>query len=448
MTPLPTPRGHRLRIVAVAAGSFLILACGGASDAPDSTHEFTISEENGITVARTTGGPKYEGEIFSYEKVLEIRPDEGRPETLFFLPTGLELDDEENLYVVDANGNRISVFDRQGGWLRDIGRQGDGPGEFQYPTTIEYVDGVLRVRDTRKRGTHIFARTGDFIEFERWPEFTRVGSLVPEIWPTPTGGTVVRLLADSQTVARLEERTPDDLGRESIRMLVFDEEGGEAARVDGPWVKTGEYRTYTRDGREARSQVPVYFSPQTWGGFVDGRGIWVSPGDSPRIDWYDLDGRPVARWEIDLPTVPVTDEDRALVQELLDEQVQAAVDPAPGQEQQPAERLRLFADNALFADSKPLWGIPRPDSDGFLWLGSQPPARGSVGRALAEQDDARRFFRVLSPSGEYLGDTRPPSAGTVVRGHLLSIATDPETEELYPVVYRIRPAVEGLEYGR
>jgi hypothetical protein len=71
-----------------------------------------------------------------------------------------------------------------------------------------------------------------------------------------------------------------------------------------------------------------------------------------------------------------------------------------------------------------------------------------VGRALAERNDTQRFFRVLSPSGEYLGDTTPPSAGTVVRGHLLTIATDPETEESYPVVYRIRPAVEGLEYGR
>jgi hypothetical protein len=27
-----------------------------------------------------------------------------------------------------------------------------------------------------------------------------------------------------------------------------------------------------------------------------------------------------------------------------------------------------------------------------------------------------------------------------------AIATDPETEERYPIVYRIRPAVEGLEY--
>lgn len=448
MAPDSAPSSRRLLIFALAAGMSFTTACGGPSGDPQTTHEFTVTREDGMTVARTTGGPKYEGEIFSYEKVLEIRPDQSRPETLFFLPTGLELDDQENLYVVDANGNRISVFDREGNWLRDIGRQGDGPGEFQYPTTIEYVSGVLRVRDTRKRGTHIFSRNGEFVEFERWPDFTRVGSLVPEIWPTATGMTVVRLLADSQTVARLEERTPDDVARERILMLVFDEEGSEAARVDGPWVKTGEYRTYTRDGREARSHVPVYFSPQTWGGFVDGHGIWVSPGGSSRIDWYGLDGSPVARWEIDLPTVPVTAEDRALVQELLDEQVQEAVDPAPGQEQQPAERLRLFADNALFADSKPFWGIPRPDTDGFFWLSSQPPARGSVGRALAERDDARRFFRVISPRGEYLGDTTPPSPGTVVRGHLLSIATDPESEELYPVVYRIRPVVEGLDYGR
>jgi hypothetical protein len=425
----------------------LALACTRAPESAGSTHEFTITEQDGVTVARTTGGPTYEGEIFVYEKVLEIRPDESRPETLFFFLAGRAIDDEGNLYVSDANANRISVFDPEGNWLRDIGRQGQGPGEFQTPTQVEYADGIVRVRDVRKRGTHLFTPTGELIGFERWPAFTVVGSMVPQIWPTATGGTVIHLLAESRMVDRLEGRPGDNAARNRAAVLVYDEEGTEIARVEGPWVKMAELRTYTWSGREATSQVPVYFAPQPWGGYAPGRGVWLSTGAEPSIEWYGLDGVLFERWEIDLPAVPVTDEDRALVQELLAEQVRDAANPEPGIETSPIERLRVLADNPLFAAAKPYWGIPRVDTYGFMWLPSQPPVGNSVERALAERGETSRFFRILSPAGEYLGDTTPPAAGTIERGHLLTSATDPETEERYPVVYRMRPAVEGLEYA-
>jgi hypothetical protein len=426
----------------------LTLACTRALGPAGSTHEFTVTEVGDLTVARTTGGPKYQGEIFAYEKVLEIRPDETRPETLFLFLAGQAIDDEGNLYVVDANGNRISVFDREGNWLHDIGRQGQGPGEFQRPTEVEYVDGIVRVPEVRKRGTHMFTPTGEFIEFERWPAFTQVGFMAPQIWPTATGGTVVHLLAESRFADRLAGRPRDNTARNRTTVRVYDEDGADLVRVEGPWVKTAELRTYTWSGREETSQVPVYFARRPWGGYVRGRGVWLSTHAAPIIEWFGLDGRPFERWEIDLPVVPVSDEDRALVHELLEEQVRNAPTPEPGTERRRSiERLRVLADNALFADAKPYWGIPRVDTYGFMWLPSW-SASNEIESALAERDETQPFFRVLSPTGEYLGDTTPPAAGTVERGYLLTSATDPETEERYPVVYRMRPAVEGLEYGR
>lgn len=55
-------------------------------------------------------------------------------------------------------------------------------------------------------------------------------------------------------------------------------------------------------------------------------------------------------------------------------------------------------------------------------------------------------FLVLSPEGEFLGTTTMPDAGSVSRGHLLTMAEDPETGEHLPTVYRIRAAVPGLGY--
>lgn len=448
MTPASASRSRRSLVFALAAGMSLGLACGGTSNAPDTTHQFTVTEEDGITVARTTGGPKYEGEIFDYEKVLEIRPDESRPETLFFLIAEMTIDEAGNLYVVDANGNRISVFDAAGNWLRDIGRQGDGPGEFQFPVYIDYVDRRVLVPDRRRRGTHVFTPEGEFIELLHWPEFLRRGELSPQTWPSPGGGFVVHTMATSWIVDRLEERPGSDVVTQRTEMLIFDKQGNETARVEGPWIRTSEFRTYTRDGRESRAQVPVYFAARTWGGYVRGRGVWLSSGEQPVIEWFDLAGVPRERWEIDLPAIPVTGADRASVQEILDEQVQRAMNPSPEARTQSPERARLEADNALFADDKPFWGTPRADTFGYLWLPSRLPVGGLVAERLAERESERWSFRVLSPEGEYLGDTTPPTVGLMERGYLLATATDPETEESYPVVYRIRPAVDGLEYGR
>ena len=40
-------------------------------------------------------------------------------------------DDEGNIYLLDGQLSEIQVFDKTGEWLRTIGRQGQGPGEFQ-----------------------------------------------------------------------------------------------------------------------------------------------------------------------------------------------------------------------------------------------------------------------------------------------------------------------------
>jgi len=407
------------------------VGCGEARE-PESTHEFTVTQEDGVTIARTTGGPKYEGELFVYEKVMEILPDPDRPETLFFRVGGRALDPDGNLYVVDSNANRISVFDAGGNWVRDIGRAGEGPGEFQFPNGIEHVGGLVRVPDMRRRGTHIFRADGEFVEFEHWPDFQRIGSLVPEVRPTPTGGSVVRLLNESRD---------DDQRRERAEMAVFDEEGTEIARVSSPWVAAGETVWREVGGQRRGTMVFRHFAGQPWGGYEPGMGIWLTTGEEPTIWWYDLDGQPKSRWEFDFPPVPVTDADRAAVEANLKEALQAAINPPDGRERPSADMARIRADKILIAEHKPYWGTPRVDDRGFMWVTESPAPRSST-----EPRAETLVFLIFSPEGEYLGRTTPPRPGTVSRGHLLTSDVDRATEEMFPVVYQIRPAVEGLSY--
>jgi hypothetical protein len=59
----------------------LLFACGRPPDT-STTHRVVRSVKEGVEVIRNLGGPKYEGELFEYEKILEIREDEEVPDSL------------------------------------------------------------------------------------------------------------------------------------------------------------------------------------------------------------------------------------------------------------------------------------------------------------------------------------------------------------------------------
>lgn len=79
-------------------------------------------------------------------------------------PTGIAWDGAtERLYVVDTGAHRVTVFDRAGGKLRDLGRRGTKPGEFNYPVAIAVgPGGRLFVSDSMNFRVQIFRTDGTF----------------------------------------------------------------------------------------------------------------------------------------------------------------------------------------------------------------------------------------------------------------------------------------------
>lgn len=58
---------------------------------------------------------------------------------LFGLGVGLTLDENENVFVVDAFHHAVRVFDHDGEDLGEFGAQGTRDSEFRYPATIAYL---------------------------------------------------------------------------------------------------------------------------------------------------------------------------------------------------------------------------------------------------------------------------------------------------------------------
>lgn len=76
-------------------------------------------------------------------------------------PTGLAWDEKEGLlYVSDTQAHQIKVFDMTGRQVRTIGKRGEGPGEFNFPTFLAFSRDRLVVSDTMNARIQLIALDG------------------------------------------------------------------------------------------------------------------------------------------------------------------------------------------------------------------------------------------------------------------------------------------------
>lgn len=76
-------------------------------------------------------------------------------------PTGLAWDEKEGLlYVSDTQAHQIKVFDMTGRQVRTIGKRGEEPGEFNFPTFLSLSRDRLVVSDTMNARVQLIALDG------------------------------------------------------------------------------------------------------------------------------------------------------------------------------------------------------------------------------------------------------------------------------------------------
>ena len=122
-----------------------------------------IEKENGVKVIKNPREPMY-GEIkFELEEDLSIGREDDE-NFLFNRVMDIQVDSKGNIYVADTSNYRIQKFDRNGKYLQTIGRQGQGPGEFEYPSRVRIneITGKIYVQDLGfsieifdKQGNHV-----------------------------------------------------------------------------------------------------------------------------------------------------------------------------------------------------------------------------------------------------------------------------------------------------
>lgn len=322
-------------------------------------------------------------------------------------PQSIALDDAGNLYVADQQPAVIKMFAPDGRFVRTMGREGQGPGEF-VTAFISARGGRLAVQDPRNSRLSLFDTAGTFI---------RSWSSGCCIWAPIQFDRQHRVYVPAMSGPDVEA---------SYRYVRYDTIGTAIDTVSVP--KGEEPRMWTvrsgSGGNRLQMMTPVPFTPQMRHAVAPDGSIvfgWTGEYRLVRTDGHDTLGVMSRDWTPD----PLSEERR---QRHVDGMV---------------ERMGPGMDEVVLRNSFPVGEIPSTlpafaelniDGGGNIWL-------------TTDADSASARFDVFSPEGAWLGrvtipesfDPFTPAAWGTDR---LYVAREDEDGVPYIARYRIARAVE------
>jgi len=123
----------------------LLISCRPGAEAPSSV----VVDSAGVALVTVPGEDR--ALEWSAERVLTIPPLEDEGEG-FFGVRDLAVLTRNRIAVLDGEAKRVVLFDEEGHFLAQYGREGSGPGEFQWPLDMApRPDGGLSVFDMMNR---------------------------------------------------------------------------------------------------------------------------------------------------------------------------------------------------------------------------------------------------------------------------------------------------------
>jgi hypothetical protein len=104
---------------------------------------------------------------------------------------GVAFDAAGNLYVFDTQNYRVVEVDKTGKFVREVGKQGEGPGELRMPVSFTVLrDGTIVIADMGHRAYVIYGPDG---AYQRMVSFGGAGNVirVGQMYPALGGGGIL-----------------------------------------------------------------------------------------------------------------------------------------------------------------------------------------------------------------------------------------------------------------
>lgn len=151
-----------------------------------------------MIIVKNPKEPMYRENVLELQEDLSIGDAVGREDYMFSEIVSVAVDEEERIYVLDSKEVHIKIFDKNGIYLKTIGRRGQGPGEFEFPTSIQMSpEGNIIIDDLRS----IIYLTSDGI-FLKEIHFTKTAS--PQSFQFDSDGNIIGCFAIKMEMALMK----------------------------------------------------------------------------------------------------------------------------------------------------------------------------------------------------------------------------------------------------
>lgn len=150
----------------------LAVACGAPGDTRGATWDGQIDTlaDGRVVVRNGERGIWPEGAEWQVVEEIRIGTLEGEGPDTFGDVASFEVDNLGRIWVLDMQASELRVFDRDGEYVRTVGRAGSGPGEFRQPVHVDMSpDGRIWVSAPPNARISIFDTAGSFVESMRVP---------------------------------------------------------------------------------------------------------------------------------------------------------------------------------------------------------------------------------------------------------------------------------------
>jgi hypothetical protein len=344
--------------------------------------------------------------------VYSVGREDGREWELFSNVASVAFDRSDNLYVLDRGNHRVLVFDPRGRFVRQISKQGQGPGELIGPISMVVTrQGEVVVSDLGRRAYSIFGTDGTF---RRNVAFPVTESLTgAEMKPHPQSGVV----SSTRAVAMPRNSAGTARAGTSVAWHSLGAQNRETLLFNGAREATRSTDAETRSGGQERAMrmtgAPV-FSPGVHWAVLPGGGIAVASTSRYSIRVTDAAGRAVRVLQRPLTPKPVTAADRAAAREIQRRALttgeggtffSASGRSAP---RLPPQLVEQHLAGLQFASEIPVIHEITTDANGRIWVertGREVGSDGPVdiltadGRYVGSLPAGSRIPNAFSPSG-------------------------------------------------
>jgi hypothetical protein len=406
--------------------SLALVACGGESGAPRADEWRATVDTVGDTITvRTLAGSVW-GDTATLVPEVTIGTLDGADEYLVGDPVAIAVGADGVIYMLDRQVPVVRAYAPDGTWLRDVGREGGGPGEYRGPRGLAVLpDGRILVRDRGNVRIDVFGPDGEHLT--EWPVMSSFGTS-RRFYADTAGNSYVTSLAEVglppwQWTFILLRYSPDGEALDTILAPTWDH----------------EYALVTATGEESTNASPVPFTADDAWTFSPLGYMVGGLSTDYRIDLYRV-GAPLLRIEREWTPVPVQIEEaeerqRAITTRLQRQYGSWRWNGPPLPETKPP-----------FRDMFTSW-------EGNVWVLLSQEGRPTISEAEAREEERRtgvmpmRYveaaaFDVFAPDGRFLGHVKVPESfqirpEPIVRGDTVWAVTRDELDVASVVRFRI-----------